>query len=181
MNDSIPTNPPLPTELKLVQKILQEKMGISFSSVTAENESQEYKAATCLYKGSKILFRVAKITPRKIGQFVTFWERDKSSKIIKPFAYEDNISAFIIFLSQKENKGCFIFNKEVLLRNGILSKSAQGGKRAFRVYPPWVQPTSKVALKTQQWQLLHFINFDSKESVFNEEAYKMLSNEIEST
>ena len=35
--------------------------------------------------------------------------------------------------------------------------NGKGGKRAIRVYPPWVKPVAKEAVRTQQWQLRYFL------------------------
>uniref|UniRef100_UPI00403F9B42 MepB family protein n=1 Tax=Paenibacillus sp. FSL K6-1318 TaxID=2975291 RepID=UPI00403F9B42 len=45
-----------------------------------------------------------------------------------------------------------------MLQRDIISNQDKGGKRAIRVYPPWGNPTSKQALKTQQWQLEYFMD-----------------------
>ena len=34
--------------------------------------------------------------------------------------------------------------------------NGKGGKRAIRVYPPWVKPVAKEAVRTQHWQLQYF-------------------------
>lgn len=41
-----------------------------------------------------------------------------------------------------------------------MSVDGAGGKRAFRVYPPWVTTTSRQATGTQAWQLDHFLPLD---------------------
>jgi len=61
--------------------------------------------------------------------------------------------------------GQFVFPKHVLLQRDIVSDQGKGGKRAIRVYPPWDKPTSKQALKTQQWQLEHFLEVPDAEPV----------------
>nr|WGE07832.1 MepB family protein [Bacillus subtilis] len=40
-----------------------------------------------------------------------------------------------------------------------MSHNSKKGKTAFRVYPPWTEPVSKQAVKTQQWQLRYFFSF----------------------
>ena len=39
-------------------------------------ESTEYNACSYTVNGQKIIERTAKITPKKIGQFVTCWKRN---------------------------------------------------------------------------------------------------------
>lgn len=43
--------------------------------IVAEAESAEYGACRFALEGHSIVFRVAKITPTKTGQFVTLWKR----------------------------------------------------------------------------------------------------------
>ena len=50
------------------------------SPVVAEIESAEYGAYIFEINGFKIRFRVAKITPTKVGQFVTLWKRIEKGK-----------------------------------------------------------------------------------------------------
>lgn len=132
--------------------------GLSCSNEQAEPESSEYAAATFLLRGKKIIFRAAKITPTKIGQFVTIWKRNQAG-ITSPFESIDTFD-FIIIVTRKENQvGQFIFPKSILLDKGIVSGNDRDGKRGIRIYPPWDKTESKQALKTQQWQLDFFINY----------------------
>lgn len=39
----------------------------------------------------------------------------------------------------------------------MVSDDGAGGKRGFRVYPPWVTTTNGQAARTQTWQLDHFL------------------------
>lgn len=48
-------------------------------------------------------------------------------------------------------RSMYCYSRDIILDQG------KGGKRAIRVYPPWGNPTSKQALKTQQWQLEYFM------------------------
>lgn len=47
--------------------------------------------------------------------------------------------------------------REVLRRRGIVSAGGVGGKRAFRVYPPWAVTTSRQAAASQAWQAEYFL------------------------
>lgn len=126
---------------------------------TVNKESTEYKACSYELDGIKIIERTAKITPTKIGQFVTCWIRNTAG-ITEPYNDSDNLDFFYIKVINKEKKGLFKFPKEALIKNGILSTEEKDGKRGFRVYPAWDKPTSKQAMKTQQWQLKYF-EYDS--------------------
>lgn len=48
-------------------------------------EKQNAEYVGCLFHLNKktIRFRVSKITPNKIGQFVSFWEKDANMQICK--------------------------------------------------------------------------------------------------
>lgn len=121
-----------------------------------EQESTEYGAATFTINDMNIIYRVAKITPTKIGQFVTLWKR-KNNGPIEPFHISDTTDFFIVSARSKNNFGQFIFPKTVLHTKGILSDNRKEGKRAMRVYPPWDETTSNQAKKSQQWQSEYFL------------------------
>lgn len=77
----------------------------------------------------------AKITPIKIGQFVSIWKRNKDG-LTKPYDKEDDINGILIGTSNDTFSGFFVFPKNVLLEKNILSIKGKGGKRGIRVYPP---------------------------------------------
>ncbi len=62
----------------------------------------------------------------------------------------------MISVSDGELHGQFIFDKKILVAQGVMSNNGTGGKRAMRVYPSWSRPIAKDAIKTQQWQLQYF-------------------------
>ncbi len=107
----------------------------------------------------RVIFRSAKITPTKNGQFVTFWKRSAEGPIA-PYDVRDQFDLLVVNVNHALQAGQFVFPKQVLLDQGVLSSSTQAGKRALRVYPPWDIPESKQAEKTQKWQLIYF--FESK-------------------
>src|SRR5258708_5952015 len=86
--------------------------------------------------GFFIRFRVAKITPTKIGQFVTLWKRIGNGPT-QPYDTSDTVDFFIISTRKDDHFGQFVFPKSVLSEQGILSINGKGGKRGIRVYPPW--------------------------------------------
>ncbi len=124
---------------------------------TKSTESKEYNACSYTIDGMNFLERTAKITPKKTGQFVTCWKRNIDG-ITEPYKETDAIDFFIIKVNSTENSGAFKFPKAALIKHGILSTATKDGKRGFRVYPIWDAPTSKQAIKTQQWQLAYFID-----------------------
>jgi hypothetical protein len=126
------------------------------SQLQIEAESQDYAAATFSLNQQRIQFRAAKITPTKVGQFVTFWKRTNNGPI-QPYDLDDAFD-FLIVSTRKGNLfGQFVFPKSILRTQKIISDNGKGGKRAIRVYPPWDKTSSKQAQQTQQWQLRYFV------------------------
>lgn len=119
------------------------------------SESNQYNGCSYTIDDKNILERTAKITPKKIGQFVTCWKRN-SNGITEPYKDSDLIDFFVIKVIHSKKSGTFKFPKAALIKHGILSTEKKDGKRGFRVYPIWDTPTSKQAVKTQVWQLNYF-------------------------
>ncbi|MEU5779060.1 MepB family protein [Streptomyces venezuelae] len=53
--------------------------------------------------------------------------------------------------------GQFVFPLEALRAQGVVSTGGSGGKRAFRVCPPWVTTANRQAEKAQSWQVEFFL------------------------
>lgn len=123
-----------------------------------EAESAEYGACEFKIDNLAIKFRAAKITPTKIGQFVTFWKR-KDKGPIQPFGSTDKFDLLIVSVRSGKYLGQFIFPKDALIKHGVLSTKTKEGKRALRVYPPWDKTTSPQAQRTQKWQTEFFLDF----------------------
>lgn len=132
-------------------------MQVSQSAI-AESESAEYGAARFGLDGQTIVYRVAKTTPTKQGQFVTLWKRAEPGSPITPLDSEDGIGFVVIQVAGATGSGQFVFDHNTLVSHGIISVDGKGGKRALRVYPPWVNPRVKQAVTTQQWQLRHYVS-----------------------
>jgi hypothetical protein len=147
---------PIHNELILAQKHIYDKCLFPFSEPITEVESAEYGACRFTLNGSKIIFRTAKITPTKIGQFVTIWKRNAEG-ITAPFDVSDDFDVIIIHTRKDEKWGQFVFSKAILLEKGIISQKNKGGKRGFRVYPPWDVVDNKQAEKTKKWQTDYFL------------------------
>lgn len=145
----------LPKDLIVILQTLVDNCNFEITKPVPESESTEYGACTFVLNNSNILFRTAKITPTKTGQFVTLWKRINQGPI-QPFNNTDSIDLFIISVRKDNHFGLFIFPKGVLISKEIVSDKKEG-KRAIRVYPPWDITTSKQAQKTQKWQLDYFL------------------------
>ena len=148
----------IPNFLHKTNELVFNKLGLEIKSVYLEKESADYNACQLLLNEKKALFRTAKITPTKTGQFVTLWKRIPKGPIA-PFAIEDNFDLVIINTETENHFGQFVFPKSILIEKGIFSTALKEGKRAIRVYPPWDKTTSKQAQQTQQWQLKYFISW----------------------
>jgi hypothetical protein len=143
-------------DLNLAKQLIYDACGYNCSHLSNEPESREYSACTFTLNNLAIKFRAAKITPTKIGQFVTLWKRDDNG-ITKSHDDSDPIDLFVINTRKGDLFGQFVFTKDVLIKHGILSISLKEGKRGFRVYPPWDTADNKQARKTQKWQLDFFL------------------------
>lgn len=136
------------------------KCGLKISDFITEPESKEYNACRFQVNGQVAISRTAKLTPKKIGQFVTLWKRNTKG-ITEPFSEKDNFHFYVINVKREERFGQFVFPKSVLIAKGIISTQKKDGKRGFRVYPFWDTPTNKQAEKTQQWQVDYFFEINS--------------------
>lgn len=150
----------IPVKLLEIEQTVYLPCDLEVSNVILEPESKEYSACQLTIHHKKALFRVAKITPTKTGQFVTFWKRSLLGPIA-PFDFEDNIDFFIVTVLTHDRCGQFVFPKGTLLHHDIISKDNVGGKRAMRVYPPWDKANNAQAIKTQRWQLPYFFEISS--------------------
>lgn len=146
-------------ELSVKINQIYHNYGFSITELRTEKESTAYDACTFTLNDKSIIYRTAKITPFKMGQFVTIWRRNESG-VTDPFNINHNFDFFIITTFKEELFGQFIFPKSVLLEKGIISGENSAGKRGIRVYPSWDVTTNKQAQKTQHWQLAYFVNFD---------------------
>jgi hypothetical protein len=147
------------SELRLAKSLVFDRLGFTCSAPVPEPESAEYGAFALTINGLSTRFRVAKTTPTKVGLFVTLWQRSDAGPI-RPFDSEDGIDLVIVSVRQASNNGHFVFPSSELIKRGVMSLNGVGGKRAIRVYPPWVTTTSTQAKSTQRWQAEHFLCLD---------------------
>lgn len=142
--------------LSIARELIYNKCNFDLSELKTEKESNEYEACTFKLNGKLIIHRCAKITPTKIGQFVTIWKRNENGQT-EPFHNNDDFEFIIISARSGDLFGQFIFPKSILLQQGIISNDIQQGKRGIRVYPSWDLALNKQAKRTQLWQLEYFI------------------------
>ncbi len=162
-------------DLTYIKTQIFDACGFEYTEPISEIESAEYNAYYFKLNKLHVRFRTAKITPTKVGQFVTLWKR-LSTGPIAPFDETDSIDIVIINVVNGNQFGQFIFPKSVLSKQGILTVNHKEGKRGFRVYPPWDITTNKQAIKTQKWQLNYFLNLSNFSPEALEKAKALYNN-----
>ncbi|MCW7467915.1 MepB family protein [Leptospira kanakyensis] len=155
----------IPLFLISTKEKLFDRLGLPLTNVLLEPESDAYDACHFHVQNIKIRFRKAKITPKKIGLFVTLWKRNKLG-VTEPFDNKDNTDIYLISANQKNRIGYFVFTKQILNEKGIL-RGKYEGKRGFRVYPSWDKPNNKQGVETQNWQKLCFAELTEKDGKLN--------------
>jgi len=156
----------------MISKTLQplfHKLNLNFSNIQSDVECEEYFGYNFQIENLNIKFRKAKITPKKIGQFVTLWRRNAEG-ITEPFQTEDDFDFYIILCEKQDNIGFFLFPKSVLAEKQILTNGLKEGKRGFRIYPNWDVPENKQAEKTKLWQREFFIDLNDEADLKKLEA-----------
>lgn len=161
------------SELELIDELVFKPCHFNLKNIKLESESQEYTAHTFQLNEYKILFRKAKITPTKTGQFVTLWKRNEKG-ITEPFDFTDQFDFYLIANRTPSKFGVFIFPRKILHEHKVLSDATRDGKRGIRVYPIWDETTSKQAQKTQIWQTQYFIDLSDHDQIDLNLAKKLL-------
>src|SRR5690606_24015237 len=154
----------MPRVLKNIQKFILENFNLNLRNLEQEAESSAYCACRFTLNDRVVIFRKAKITPAKNGQFVTCWKRNGEG-ITQPFESSDDFEFLMIAVESGNRSGVFIFPKKVHEAQKIIMNEVSGGKRGIRVYPSWDTTASRQADKTQKWQLEHFFETTIGKSV----------------
>lgn len=145
--------------MNVIKKVCMDYQ-LSYSNFEEEIEGKVYHACHFQLENKMIYARKAKVTPKKIGQFVTCWKRNGQGET-SPFDQHDKLDVLLIWVEKENHKGVFLFPKVILKEKGILTIDSKEGKRGFRVYPSWDKASNKQAIKTQQWQLDFFLKIDT--------------------
>jgi 8-oxo-dGTP pyrophosphatase MutT (NUDIX family) len=103
-----------------------------------------------------VAFRIARTTPKKLGQFVILWRRGEDGSTV-PLDSGDGVDHVVVVVTGAAGRGHFIFSRDVLAKHGVMSVGGRGGKRAFRVYPPWSEPVAPGAIRAYRWQQPYFL------------------------
>ncbi|PGP28029.1 mep operon protein MepB [Bacillus thuringiensis] len=140
-----------------LNNIVYKPNNLMITNLKEEKQNAEY--AGCLFhlNNKTIRFRKSKVTPNKIGQFVSFWEKDENMRN-RAFSYEAAPDLLVITCIADNKLGQFIFPKEILLKEKILRTQSQTGKMAMRIYPVWDTTVSNQAKRSQTWQLHYFVD-----------------------
>ena len=154
---TIHDSPPLaelPSDLPAVMRTLRARHA-HCSEPHADETNADYGAQLLMIDGVMARLRVGRVTPRKVGHFVAVWER-ASDGTTRPFPAEGGTELLLVIVRDGARLGMFTFPREALREHGILSVAGEGGKRGFRLYPPWAETTNAQARRTQQWQRRYF-------------------------
>ncbi|MFD3593085.1 MepB family protein [Nocardia sp. NPDC058640] len=135
-------------------------LGLDISAAIPESENAEYGACVAEVGRGSVRFRVGKLTPTKVGLFVSVWRRAVDGSTV-PLAAESGADLLVITVREEARFGQFVFPKTALAEHGIVSVAGGGGKRGFRVYPPWSVTANKQARRSQRWQCAHFLDLDN--------------------
>lgn len=157
----------------LAQQLAYEPNGLETTNIRIEKESTDYGALAFQLNGKACKFRVGKITPKKVGFFFTIWKRLGKGPI-QPYDISDPVDFFIFSVSTEKQFGQFFFPKTTFVENGIISTDIREGKRAIRVYPPWVITDSRQARNTQLWQKDYFLEISKDRPVDASRLQKLL-------
>ena len=170
--------PSLIPELEILNEVVFKPSSLLLTNVQRETESREYLAHNFQLEGKTIKFRKAKITPKKIGQFVTIWKRDNNG-ITAPYSITDDVQFYMFLTVNNEQIGIFLVPKQIMHQRKLLSDSIQEGKRGCRIYPAWDVPTNKQAMETQAWQLKYFIDVSERAEITHSKFIAIFNAEIE--
>lgn len=139
------------TTIKDFHKMYFEALPISLADIKLEEQNNKYCGVRFKLNDHSVRFRKAKLTPNKAGFFVVAWEKDDNNNN-QAYSYSESPNYLMVYCETESRQGIFIFPKDALLKNNILSTDKQKGKMGFRVYPTWEELSSKQALQSQKWQ-----------------------------
>lgn len=168
-------------KISYIEKYLIAPCGFSIGEVVQDKLSEKYAGCCFNIKQQRIIFRVANVTPTKIGNFVALWKKS-THQLTKnknlPYNYAE-VDFCVIYTENHQYSGVFVFPSDVLVQYGILSAHNEvGGKLGFRLYPEWDIPTNNQARKTQHWQLAYFINLSDKQLVDYKKFYLIINRDM---
>ncbi len=140
-----------------IKNLIETSCRSIIENVEIQLHNAGYLAHTFDLDGKRVLFRLAKKTPKKIGYFVAMWKRDNDAKTV-PYEKSDDFQIYIIAIQNGADYGIFSFPSDILVQNHFLSNGVISGKRGFRLYLPSDITTNSQSQKTQFWQTNYFRN-----------------------
>ena len=144
----------------LIQDVYQPSQ-LKVANLQLEAQNAAYGGAFFEVNQYQVRFRLAQVTPKKVGQFVAVWEKNATGRN-QAYTYIDAPDFLVIHIIDGERRGQFVFPKAILKAQGIYRTASQPGKMGFRVYPSWVTVTSPQAKRTQVWQSAYFVELASQ-------------------
>lgn len=150
----------IPNVLLETKRCVFDLLRLELKNIVPIPESKNYCAHTFELDNRKIIFRKARITPKKDGQFVAIWRRNRSGET-QPYALLDAFDFLVVNIASQNRLGQFVFPKSVLILNRIVSCGPIEGKRGIRVYSPWDSTPSRQSIKTKNWQADYFVEIKS--------------------
>ena len=108
------------TILSLLDEVILKPNHFAISNIEKDAECEEYLGFNFNINHLSVKFRKAKITPKKVGQFVTLWKRN-TSKQTDPFDENDLFDFYIIATEDDKKNGYFIFSKSFCLFSSKIS------------------------------------------------------------
>jgi hypothetical protein len=154
----------VPADLAAVKALVYDPCGFACGDPSLGDDNAQYGSVSFLLAGRAVTSRVAKLTPTKNGLFVAVWKRGADGAT-HPLDGADGHDVVAISVREGDRFGQFVFSREVLLEHDVMSPDGRGGKRGFRVYPPWVATESRQASATQAWQTRSFLQIDNGSAV----------------
>ena len=133
--------------INLITDLLVYFDNLTIQKMTLEPKNAAYEGACFQLNGQTYRSRLAKLTPKKAGYFIVFWEKDANVHN-QPYDFATSPDQLIISVIDGHRKGLFLFPNSVLLDKGILSGQQTTGKMASRVYPRWVKDLNPSAQGT---------------------------------
>lgn len=158
--------------INLIKKLLSTMEYPELTKFCLEEQNKDYEGACFSISQSTFRSRLAKLTPKKKGYFLAFWEKNNLNTN-QAFSYEKSPDYLIISIIDGDKTGQFIFPKDLLKQQKILRTEAQKGKMAIRVYPSWEFDLNSTASNTQKWQTPYFIDLSQGSDIKKfKELYK---------
>ncbi len=109
----------LPHDLLVAIEKVYTPAGLNVTTPAArEMESAKYGACRLALNGRPVVFRVAKTTPTKAGQFVTLWKRPTPNAAIAPLDSDDGVALVVVSVSEGPHRGQFVFPYTALVERG---------------------------------------------------------------